>query len=352
MTTQQLYKKLLEFNEDEIFYASYYDAQQNQWKLDEFLSRLDFQQILKRRLIITEVNTGYMPSNMTDETYFEVEDKNSIVISKHNRYTPAFKHKHIFFELVYVLHGLCTQSINHENIDLKEGQFCLLAPNTVHSISVFNSSIIINILIRRNTFEDIFYDILRDTNKISLFFNQYLFSNKQNTYLIFNTNKDLVLKEHVLTMFLEYINKQKYYEKILNSQLMILFNKILQSYENNIYYPPSTKKGDKTFIQIISYIEENYKTISLSELSKYFHFSQPYCSMLIKEYTGKSFTEIVQHIKFQKACSLLINSNISIEEISHLVGFENVEHFNRLFKKIFKMTPGQYRTNSNKNNTA
>lgn len=346
MDTQELYEKLREFNEDELFYRNYYDAKQNQWKLEEFLNGLDYKKILDRRLIITEVNTGYMPSDMTDETYFEPEDKNSIVISKHNRFTPAFRHRHIFFEMIYVLSGSCVQLIGQEEIHLKEGEFCLIAPNVTHSISVYDSSIIINILIRRSTFEDIFYDILRDTNKISVFFNQSLFANLQNTHLIFDTRRDGMLKEHVLTMFLEYINNAKYYEKILNSQLMILFGKLLQIYEDCIKYPPQTRKTNETCMHIIAYIEDHYQTITLNEISEHFHFSPAYCSRLIKEYTGKSFTAIVQSIKFKKAVSLLESTNISIAEVSHLVGFENVEHFNRLFKKLYQVTPGQYRKNT------
>lgn len=343
MTTYELYEKLCEFNEDEKFYEQYYDAQKKKWKLNEFLEGLDFQELLKRRLIIPEANTGYMPSSMSDETYFELEDKNSIVLNKHNRYTPAFKHRHVFFELIYVLSGSCVQQINQDKVIVKEGQFCLLAPYTTHSISVFDKSVIINILIRRSTFEDIFYDMLRDTNKIAVFFNQTLFSTTQNSYLILETNHDTLIREQVLIMFLEYINKKNYYEKILNSQLMILFAKILQLYENDIQYPPLTHKGTETCMQIIGYIEEHFKTITLQMVSEHFHFSQGYCSRLIKEYTGKSFTQIVQDLRFQRACSLLTTSNINIMEISSLVGFENVEHFNRLFKKRYKITPGQYR---------
>lgn len=346
MNTQELYEKLREFNEDELFYRNYYDVKQNQWKLEEFLNGLDYEKILDRRLIITEVNTGYMPSDMTDETYFEPEDKNSIVISKHNRFTPAFRHRHIFFEMIYVLSGSCVQTIGQEEIHLCQGEFCLMAPDVTHSIGVFDSSIIINILIRRSTFEDIFYDILRDTNKIAVFFNQSLFANMQNTHLIFDTGGDSILREHVLTMFLEYMNKDKYYEKILNSQLMILFGKLLQRYEDHIKYPPRTRKTNETCMHIIAYIEDHYQTVTLNEICRHFHFTQSYCSRLIKEHTGKSYTAIVQSIKFKKAVSLLESSNISISEISRMVGFENVEHFNRLFKKIHRVTPGQYRKNA------
>jgi 2-isopropylmalate synthase len=45
----------------------------------------------------------------------------------------------------------------------------------------------------------------------------------------------------------------------------------------------------------------------------------------------------------KKAKSLLRNGNMTVENISAAVGYQNVEHFNRLFKKTFDMTPVQYR---------
>ena len=42
MTTEELYRHLLAFNEDEKFYESYYDAHKKQWKLEEFLKSLDY----------------------------------------------------------------------------------------------------------------------------------------------------------------------------------------------------------------------------------------------------------------------------------------------------------------------
>lgn len=346
MTSQELYEKLCEYNEDEKFYIHYYDAKQNKWNLDKFLKSLDFEKVINRRLIIPEVSLGWMPVDMSDDIYFDINDKNSIVISKHNRYTPMFRHKHIFFELVYALSGSCRQRINQDEIELKEGQFLLIAPEIMHSVGVFDSSIIINILIRRSTFEDIFYDMLRDTNKISAFFNSSLFENEQNAYLIFDTDRNPLFRDFVLDMFLEFLNKKKYYEKILNGQLMILFTKLLQLYENRIQYPSRIGKSTVLSLQILGYIEKYYQTVSLSEVAGYFHLSEAYCSRLIKKHTGKSFTTIVQSIKFRRACSLLETSSISIAEISRLIGFEYVEHFNRLFKRRYQMTPGEYRKNA------
>lgn len=343
MTIGELENQLMEFNEDERFYQQYYNVKQDKWMLEDFLESLDFNEVIQRRLIVPEVSGGWMPSDMKDEAYFDAEDKNHIVISKHNRFTPPFRHRHIFFELAYVVKGHCSQDVGKDRIEMEEGDFCLLAPDTIHSVSVFDDSLLVNILVRRSTFEDIFFNMLRDTNMIATFFNQSLYSGVHNPYLIIPARGDQVLKEYVLSMFLEYLGKSRYYEKILNNQLMILFAKILQSYEDHIQLPSVMRRATEESIRILSYIEDNYQSVTLKQTAAQFHFSQPYCSKIIKEYTGKSFTQIVQEIRFQKAAILLKNTNISIAEISSRVGFENVEHFNRMFRKLYEMPPGKYR---------
>lgn len=343
MTAKELEEQLKVFNEDERFYRKYYNVKQDKWMLEEFLDSLDFNEIIRRRLIVPEVSGGWMPSDMKDEAYFEAEDKNNIVISKHNRFTPPFRHRHIFFELACVISGRCSQDIGKEHVEMEEGDFCLLAPDTVHSVEVFDDSLLVNILIRRSTFEDIFFNMLRDNNLIATFFNQSLYAGVHNPYLIIPARDDRALKEQVLSMFLEYLGKKRYYEKILNNQLMILFAKMLQDYEEQIKLPGRMHKATQESMKILSYIEDHYLDVTLKETAARFHFSQPYCSKIIKDYTGRSFTQIIQEIRFRKAAVLLKNTNISIAEISSRVGFENVEHFNRLFKKLHHMTPGQYR---------
>ena len=49
----------------------------------------------------------------------------------------------------------------------------------------------------------------------------------------------------------------------------------------------------------------------------------------------------------KRAKSLLKNSGMTVENIAYAVGYQNVEHFNRIFKKKFEMTPIQYRNSKN-----
>ncbi|MCI5494212.1 MAG: 2-isopropylmalate synthase [Lachnospiraceae bacterium] len=105
---------------------------------------------------------------------------------------------------------------------------------------------------------------------------------------------------------------------------------------------------DARMNEIINYMQTNYMTVTLDELSKCFFLSKPYLSKYIKEQTGLTFGENVKKIRMKKAKTLLKNGNMKVESIAEAVGYQNVEHFNRLFKKQYGMTPVQYRNSKTK----
>ena len=61
------------------------------------------------------------------------------------------------------------------------------------------------------------------------------------------------------------------------------------------------------------------------------------------EKTGMTFQEVVREQRMKKARILLKESDKTVEAVSEAVGYENVEHFNRLFKKAYGMTPVQFK---------
>ena len=78
-------------------------------------------------------------------------------------------------------------------------------------------------------------------------------------------------------------------------------------------------------------------------LSDTFHLSKPYLSKYIKEKAGMTFQDAVKKERMKKARAMLRETDETVETIAAEVGYENVEHFNRLFKKSYGMTPVQYR---------
>lgn len=100
---------------------------------------------------------------------------------------------------------------------------------------------------------------------------------------------------------------------------------------------------DDRLMAMINFIQSNYQYVTLEALAAKFHLSEPYISKFIKDKSGKTFGEHVAYVRMKKAKVLLKNGNMTVENIALAVGYQNVEHFNRLFKKMFEMTPVQYR---------
>ena len=106
---------------------------------------------------------------------------------------------------------------------------------------------------------------------------------------------------------------------------------------------------DERLTAMLNFIQNNYQTVTLESMAEQFHLSEPYISKYIKDKSTKTFGEHVAHIRMKRAKTLLKNGNMTVENIAYAVGYQNVEHFNRTFKKTFDMTPIQYRNTSRGN---
>lgn len=100
---------------------------------------------------------------------------------------------------------------------------------------------------------------------------------------------------------------------------------------------------DERMMAIMNYIQANYQGIALSDIAEHFHLSEPYLSKYIHDKSGKTFGDLLINIRMKKAKTLLRNGNMTVENVAMAVGYPNVEHFNRVFKRKMGMTPVQYR---------
>ena len=105
-----------------------------------------------------------------DEQIFILENMD-VSFVRHARYTPAFWHNHDFFEMIFVQSGGCINYIFDRNISMQTGDICIMAPDITHSLSAFHDEdVIMNILIRKSTFEQSFFGLLDDNTILSVFF--------------------------------------------------------------------------------------------------------------------------------------------------------------------------------------
>lgn len=343
MNLQMIIEHLNAYNEEELFYKAYHHAKKEEESFSLFLEQLDMEEIIRHKRIVPELFPEIIPYYMGDGEYFDLLSTKSVFLSKHNRYTPLFMHQHDFFEMIYVISGCCRHYVYTEQQILKAGDLCLLAPSVTHGIFVDDDSIIINILIRRSTIEDIFFNVLRDKSIISSFFLNNMYARKREAYLIFHTLDDADILTELLEMYQEQFQEDEYSNRIIESMVTIFLNNLIRKYRKTVEYPSNSIMQNPKGLYIISYMLDHYATITLKNLAEHLNYSIPYCSFYIKNTTGYTFSQLLRNIKFNRAEMLLKTTSLSINKISTILGYENPENFMRAFKQVYGVTPSQFR---------
>jgi AraC-like DNA-binding protein len=92
------------------------------------------------------------------------------------------------------------------------------------------------------------------------------------------------------------------------------------------------------------FIEEHSgEELSLRKVAKTTNISANHLSEKFKQVTGVNFVDYIALTRFERACDLLLNSNLRISEIAFTVGFQSLSQFNRVFKKLSGKSPTDFR---------
>ena len=126
---------------------------------------------------------------------------------------------------------------------------------------------------------------------------------------------------------------------VLVALVSLLFMQLLDHTDALSFDSPE----ETTLVTVLRYIEENYRSGSLGEIAHSMHYELTALSRLIKQKTGKTYTELVQEKRLSQAAWMLQNTDRRVEEISLAVGYENQSYFYRLFEARFGCAPRSYR---------
>lgn len=106
-----------------------------------------------------------------------------------------------------------------------------------------------------------------------------------------------------------------------------------------------SKKTRKTAVdRTIQYINTNFRNdITLDDLSEVVHLNKSYLIRLFRRQTGLSPMEYLRDYRLSYAEHLLLNTNMSINEIAFSCGYNSPSFFSDQFKRKFAVTPKTYR---------
>ncbi|MCF5051339.1 helix-turn-helix domain-containing protein [Pseudomonas syringae] len=86
--------------------------------------------------------------------------------------------------------------------------------------------------------------------------------------------------------------------------------------------------------------------VRLSEIARQLDMSEPGFSRFFKRNTGHGFIDLMRKFRVQRACRLLLQSEMSVADICFEVGYANLSNFNRHFRIEMNQTPSEYRRDS------
>ena len=245
-------------------------------------------------------------------------------------------HWHNSIEIIYVLKGSLHIKIDTDSFTLNEREVEIINSDESHEIQGMDDNKVLIFNIDPFFFEKYYKDI-----------NNIFFYTNSNDDEDQNGPEYEELKTILSQMLCEYVQKLEDYDEEIEELLITLLYHLV----NNFHYLTHEKEElkEKTdqlarYHRISKYIYNNYNNnITLQEIAKKEFLSPHYLSHEIKYATGYSFTDLINLTRIEESIKLLLDSDMSISEISDEIGFSHVRYFNKNFKYYYGCTPLQYR---------
>lgn len=159
-----------------------------------------------------------------------------------------------------------------------------------------------------------------------------------------------VIKQDKIRMLIDEIdklcdNKPYGYQLIVKSNLLNIIFELVHNFSDTQVTNANAKALEK-MKSIITYVAEHYEqNITIEDIADHCYYSKSHFMKFFKENMGIGFIQYLNDYRLELAAAKLLESGDNILDIASDVGFDNLSYFNRVFKKKYGVTPGQYRKN-------
>lgn len=272
-----------------------------------------------------------------------------IDIRTHTRFVHFPKHRHNYIEIIYMCSGCTTHIINDTSeVALEAGDILFLNQNAYQEIKPASyDDIAINFIVLPEFF-DVAFSMVEGENILRNFIIGTLMRDSAPMdYIHFKVSDILPVQNLMENMVWSIVNKYPNRRQINQITMGLLFLQLM-NYSDRIDKNDPKQYEQNMAMSVLRYIEENYRTATLTEIASDLSQSVYQLSRLIKEQTGRTFKELLKTKRLNQAVYLLLTTSLSVEDIISAVGYENTSYFHRMFKNKYGMTPKAYRDQNKK----
>jgi len=247
-------------------------------------------------------------------------------------------HWHEDVEFIYIKKGRGIIVIDGSEYDVEKGDIAFIVPGNVHGIFQYQDDSM--------EYENILFNGKMFSSSLDDFYDTFLLPFFENTVEIPKIFRKGVTGYESLKKYLDANDNISSHREgawglaIKGNLYLLLFN-LVTLYEERIN-SKNNKRIDK-LKPVIKHVELHYsEPITVAEMAALAGFSESHFMRFFKETFGVSFITYLNDYRLSMAARMLLSTEETILEISQQVGFENLSHFNRQFKKKYNKTPSQY----------
>lgn len=301
----------------------------------------------------SEVDQGLYTSgkDFTVDSAKMLEEGKLIAVRTHTRFVHFPSHRHNFIEVLYVCEGSLTNIIGGKEVVIKAGELLFLNQFTRHEIlPAGKNDIAINFMILPEFF-DVAYTMAGSNNILADFLVHVLRQNEEKgEYLHFRVAEVLQIQNLLENMIYSLVTGKGDQNRINQTTMGLIFLYLLDSVQYAEMRVPNQYEN-MIAMTTLDYIEQNYKTATLTELCVKLHLPMHVLSKMIKKNTGFNFKELLQRKRMNKAIELMCETELPISDIIAAVGYENGSYFHRVFREKYHVTPRAFREINRKRET-
>ena len=249
-------------------------------------------------------------------------------------------HHHDLFEILYIVSGKVSYSIDELHYELKDGDMVLISPTSLHRLDKVVSQKCDRIVLTfSRNFINYYSGLYSDLGKV------FKDVKIKKNYLISFENQDKKTLENYLNNMYDLQFAKQYGADVMFNirfmQSMLLINHKSQNSQTEIV----VNKSNKIISEVVDYIHSNLnKKILIKDIAEKMSLSESRLSHLFKEETGISILKFINKKRLMLSKEL-IRSGEHIGTIHTQCGFPDNTSFFRAFKKEYSITPKTYYLN-------
>ena len=263
-----------------------------------------------------------------------------LAIRPHTRFVAFPEHTHDYVEMVYMCTGQTRHTVNGTPVLLQRGELLMLGQNARQSIEAAGEGdLAVNFIVRPAFFSGTLPFLGEEETPLRRFLVSCLTGENETGYLLFHVADILPIQNLIENLLYTLLEDAPNKRGILQMTMGLLFAQLV----NHTQVLQFGTQEQNAVVSVLRYLEEHYRDGSLTDIAGRLHYELPSLSRLIRQKTGRTYTELLQEKRLSQAAWLLRNTDRKVDEIANAVGYENISYFHRLFSARFGLSPRRYR---------